>query len=380
MVVKKTKKHLVRGKRTKKVCQKGGLKGEKVKGRKWGKWGKGKPSTSQSIEPTKTRLNKSMISNPINPQKGLNMRSIHPNSKFPKLTPKEQAIISKTVTDNIKTAKKTLGNVEEQKNRSIRSTVNIIRNQMNVGKIELGKNTKSGNLLLTLSNAYKTSKIPTKMLSQRELLMTIPNEQLNKYFTNNSLKETAQQTFHNWLEQSFQKQEYLNNNFDNKFRNTEPYRKYQEFKTKFSNLNLSLPKKKENVYENMSSSFSPANPDPNSKRYVTITQQTPNNTTPPSIPPYKNTNFLKSVQTSVSQRQQNIKWEQAPISPPIAPKPSPEIIALKLSQTQSSSQKQNSQKSQKSQKPQISLASFSSSSSDPVLNLKSAASAASAAG
>lgn len=332
MVVKKTKKHLVRGKKTKKVCQKGS---GKEKGGKWRKWGKGArnraPITSQSIEPTKTpppQLNKSMISNPIKPEQGLKSRSISPKANFTQLTQQEKGIIDRTVIGNIRTAKKTFTSGKKTNN---------IRYQMNVGKIELGKNTKSGNLLLTLSNAYKTSKIPTKMLSQRELLMTIPNEQLNKYFTNNSLKETAQQTFHNWLEQSFQKQEYLNNNFDNKFRNTEPYRKYQEFKTKFSNLNLSLPKKKENVYENMKNAFTPANPDPNSTRYFPMTQPKTNNTTHPSIPPYKNRNFLKAVQNSVRQRKQNIKWEQAPISPPIAPKPSQEIIKQQLQHKTNSS-------------------------------------------
>jgi hypothetical protein len=209
MVVKKLKKSLVRRKRTKKIA----------KGGWW--WTKTKP--------TKQKL---VISAPEPVHEGVIFKSI-PRTK-------EQL----TATNISLPFHPKIG----------RGTNTTNMTNMEVEPRTLDKSPALSHLLKALSNTHKNKTSP-KLSSQINMFMEIPIEELKKYFTEDSLKSVVEDTLHNWLKETYQKGEYLNNeNFETKFKNTDGYKIYKDFQKKFADMNLSLP-----LPKNLNTTLKPIN-------------------------------------------------------------------------------------------------------------------------
>jgi len=212
MVVKKLKKSLVRRKRTKKIA----------KGGWW--WTKTKP--------TKQKL---VISAPEPVLEGVILKSI-PRPKEPL------------------TATKISLPFHPKKGTGTTTTNMTKMTNMDVKPRTLDKSPALSYLLKALSNTHKNKTSP-KLSSQINMFMEIPIEELKKYFTEDSLKLVVEDTLHNWLRETYQEGEYLNNkNFKNKFKNTDGYKIYKDFQEKFADMNLSLP-----LPKNLNTTFKPIN-------------------------------------------------------------------------------------------------------------------------
>jgi len=150
---------------------------------------------STKTQPKKPPLTAIQISGPLDPIQNYPLTGVD-TTNLSGLSRTEKGIIT-GLQENEATLRESSIKPDTQVNKRSNSM-----KVMNVNKLVLGKTPKSDNLLLTLSNAYKTTNKQTELLSQRELLMSIPNIYLYKYFTEDSLNETAQETYDNWLKQS----------------------------------------------------------------------------------------------------------------------------------------------------------------------------------